>query len=77
MLIRVRCHTCGDVIADKYQLYIKKVTQASASPENGGKIETLPYFDKTMVTKSIHGHVLDELNVTRMCCRMSMLTHIG
>jgi DNA-directed RNA polymerase subunit N (RpoN/RPB10) len=75
MLFRVRCHTCGSVLADKYSLYSKKVKEASSpeKPESG----EVPYFDKTKPEKTVHGLVLDELGITRMCCRSAMLTHIG
>jgi DNA-directed RNA polymerase subunit N len=72
MLIRVRCHTCGGLLADKYPLYAKKVKH-SQNPEKQG----ITYFEKGMQTKTVHGLVLDELGITRMCCRMALLSHIG
>jgi DNA-directed RNA polymerase subunit N (RpoN/RPB10) len=71
MLIRVRCHTCGGLLADKYPLYSKKVKQAL--PEK----QEIPYFEKGVQTKTVHGLVLDEMGITRMCCRMALLSHIG
>ena len=71
MLIRVRCHTCGGLLADKYPLYIKKVKQTL--PEK----QEIPYFEKGAQTKTVHGLVLDEMGITRMCCRMALLSHIG
>lgn len=72
MLFRVRCHTCGDVLADKYALYEKKVKAISEKKEE----QEVPYFDKTKPEKTVHGLILDELDVKRMCCRSAMLTHI-
>ena len=72
MLIRVRCHTCGGLLADKYPLYSKKVKQ-TVQPEK----QEIPYFEKGTQTKTVHGLVLDEMGITRMCCRMALLTHIG
>ena len=71
MLIRVRCHTCGGLLADKYPLYSKKVKQTL--PEK----QEIPYFEKGVQTKTVHGLVLDEMGITRMCCRMALLSHIG
>ena len=70
-MIRVRCHTCGGLLADKFPLYTKKVKQ-SLNPEK----QDITYFEKGMETKTVHGLVLDELGVTRMCCRMAFLSHI-
>jgi DNA-directed RNA polymerase subunit N (RpoN/RPB10) len=71
MLIRIRCHTCGALVGDKYPLYVKKVQQAAPTETQ------VPYFDKAKQQKTIHGLILDEMGVTRMCCRMAFLTHIG
>ena len=71
MLIRVRCHTCGGLLADKYPLYVKKVKHTM--PEK----QEIPYFEKGVQTKTVHGLVLDEMGITRMCCRMALLSHIG
>ena len=72
MLIRIRCHTCGSLVGDKYPLYTKKVQQAAVTTDT-----QVPYFDKAKQQKTIHGLILDEMGVTRMCCRMAFLTHIG
>jgi hypothetical protein len=74
MLIRIRCHTCGGLLADKYPLYAKKVKE-TVQPEK--EKQEISYFEKGTQVKTVHGLVLDELNVTRMCCRMALLSHIG
>jgi DNA-directed RNA polymerase subunit N (RpoN/RPB10) len=72
MLIRVRCHTCGGLLADKFPLYTQKVKQ-TVDPDK----KDITYFEKGMQKKTVHGLVLDEMGVTRMCCRMAFLSHIG
>jgi len=74
MIIPVKCFTCGKVLADKWNYYRKQISEKSGDeernlylnkPEDGRKIE-----------KSIEGKILDELKLTRICCRRHMLTHV-
>jgi DNA-directed RNA polymerase subunit N (RpoN/RPB10) len=51
---------------------MKKVKQTQ-NPEK----QEIPYFEKGVQSKTVHGIVLDEMGVTRMCCRMAFLSHIG
>jgi DNA-directed RNA polymerase I, II, and III subunit RPABC5 len=34
------------------------------------------YFTQENINKTIEGNVLDELGLTKMCCRRHMLTHV-
>ena len=34
------------------------------------------YLTKEFKEKSIEGHVLDELGLTKLCCRTKMISHI-
>ena len=72
MLIRVRCHTCGGVLADKHPLYMKKVRETLKTEK-----QDIPYFEKGTQSKTVNGIVLDEMGITRMCCRMALLSYIG
>lgn len=57
--------TCGKVLADKWEYFVKKSKDAE-------KDEDVPkHFDKTT-----SGKVLDELGLTKMCCRRHMLGHV-
>ena len=53
MLIPVRCFTCGNLIADKFDDYQTKL-KAGENPEK----------------------VLDELGISRYCCRRMLLTTV-
>ncbi len=72
MIIPVRCFTCGTVIGNKYQYYIRTVRKERL---NEGT-ELNPYLDVTSMNKTIEGRVLDELGLTAVCCRRHMLTHV-
>jgi DNA-directed RNA polymerase subunit N len=69
MIIPVKCFTCGKVLADKYRWYQEKVSaqKKSKDPE---------YFSETNTQKTIEGLVMDELKLTKPCCRRHMITHV-
>ena len=64
MIIPIRCVSCNNVLAGKWLTYIEKI-----------KDTKLSYLTQT-TTKSLHGKVLDELGITKQCCRRHMLTHV-
>jgi DNA-directed RNA polymerase subunit N (RpoN/RPB10) len=69
MIIPVRCWTCGKVLADKYETYKKLVVKHKGDME-----ETI--VNVTNVKKTAEGKALDELKLTRYCCRNVMLSHV-
>ena len=75
MLIPVKCFTCGTVIGDKYLYYQKRVfdlkTERRINPE------VIQYLDVMKIDKTVEGEVLDELRLTKICCRRHMLTHVN
>lgn len=83
MIIPVKCFTCGNVIGNKYLYYVNKVIELKKNKNMDH--ENIQYLtnsemDKNgktkMVDKSIEGEVLDELRLTKQCCRRHMLTHV-
>jgi len=74
MIIPVKCFTCGKVLADKYQYYVKEVRKMKL--ENGKDLESVSYLTKQNIDKTPEGEVLDYLGLTKMCCRRHMLTHV-
>ena len=74
MIIPVKCFTCGNVLADKYQYYLEKVREKKLA--RNMSIENVVYLTKDFVDKTPEGEVLDTLNLTKMCCRRHMLTHV-
>ncbi len=67
MIIPIKCFTCGKVLADKYRYFQEKVSKKSKDTE---------YFSETNTKKTLEGHVMDELRLTKRCCRRHMLTHV-
>ena len=74
MIIPVKCFTCGKVLADKYQYYVKEVRKMKL--QSGKDLESVTYLTKQNIDKTPEGEVLDYLGLTKMCCRRHMLTHV-
>ena len=79
MIIPIKCFTCGMVIADKYRFYVEEVRKKKLSKKGNDKsidIDKIIYLTKEFHEKTPEGEVLDELNMTKMCCRRHFLTHV-
>ena len=74
MIIPVKCFTCGKVLADKYQFYVREVRKIKIDLKQDP--EKVVYLTRNNVEKTPEGQVLDTLGLTRMCCRRHMLTHV-
>jgi len=74
MIIPVKCFTCGMLLADKYLYYCKEVRKIKI--QNEMPLEEDIYLDENNIKKTPEGEVLDKLNLTKMCCRRHMLTHV-
>ena len=81
MIIPVRCFTCGKVLGDKWNTYKKLVDKKSSSESKkkftleditiSSKNDPLEHFDNNHQNK-----ILNDMNITKMCCRRHMLSHI-
>ena len=78
MIIPIKCFTCGMVIANKYRYYTERVREKKLAKQNGETINLnkVLYLTKEFTEKTPEGEVLDELNMTKMCCRRHFLTHV-
>jgi DNA-directed RNA polymerase subunit N (RpoN/RPB10) len=74
MIIPVKCFTCGMVIADKYRYYQNEVRRIKLL--QGKSTENVIYLTKGNTEKTIEGTILDDLGLTKVCCRRHMLTHV-
>lgn len=74
MIIPVKCFTCGKVLADKYQYYQKTVAEMKL--KNKEELNEIKYLNSNNIKKTAEGKVMDDLGLTRMCCRRHMLTHV-
>lgn len=74
MIIPVKCFTCGKVIGNKWNFYVQEVRKKKI--ENGQDLEKVIYLTNNNIKKTVEGDVMDQLGLTRMCCRRHMLTHV-
>jgi len=68
MIFPIRCFTCNKVLADKSEYYFEKL--------KGDKDDTID-INKNKVEKTKRGKLLDELGVTRYCCRIHFIGHVS
>lgn len=70
MIIPIRCFTCGKVMADKIDYYIEEVEKLEKTKATTND-PLYKNFDK-IHTKQI----LDDLGLTRYCCRRNMIANV-
>ena len=80
MLIPIRCFTCNNKIANKWNKYQELLSKKEDEKEEQiltteiiKNIKNKTFKDNS---KSIKGQALDELGLTRYCCRRHFLGHI-
>lgn len=78
MIIPVKCFTCGKVIGDKYRYYQEEVRKRKLADKkiDNLEIDQVLYLTKEFNEKTSEGIVMDEMGLTRMCCRRHILTHV-
>jgi DNA-directed RNA polymerase I, II, and III subunit RPABC5 len=74
MIIPVKCFTCGKVLGNKYRYYLKEVQKKKISKKMD--LEKVLYLTNDYIDKTPEGEVLDNLKLTKYCCRRHMLTHV-
>lgn len=74
MIIPVSCFTCGKTIGDKYRFYQAKVVEKKLALKQDPT--EIVYLTKSTVKKTPEALVMDELGMTKVCCRRHFLTHV-
>jgi DNA-directed RNA polymerase I, II, and III subunit RPABC5 len=62
------------VLADKYRFYLEEVRKRKRA--KGMDVEKVMYLTQEFHEKTPEGDVMDELGLTKMCCRRHILTHV-
>tara|TARA_Y100000389_G_C17206552_1_gene386327 strand:+ start:343 stop:579 length:237 start_codon:yes stop_codon:yes gene_type:complete len=75
MIIPVRCYTCSKVIGNKFDYYNKRVVELKRK-ENEPNKPSVINMNVEEVKKTVEGRILDDMGITRLCCRKIMLSHI-
>ena len=80
MIIPIRCFTCGNVIGDKWNPFIKilmeKKNESKEDVNSELDIEYINITDDGSIKKSIEGEALDELKLHKYCCRRMFLGNV-
>jgi DNA-directed RNA polymerase I, II, and III subunit RPABC5 len=71
MIIPIRCFTCGKVLADKWEYYVRK-SMNDNDKDNPGSQQT-QYKNIEPTNKK---QIFEDLELNKMCCRRHMLGHI-
>ena len=74
MIIPIRCFSCNKLIGDKYLIY-KELNDKINPEQNLTTIDT-NLINSGNIATSEQGKILDELNITRYCCRRMLLTQV-
>lgn len=74
LIIPVKCFTCGEVLANKYREYLKRVREMKLARDQ--PLDRVVYLTTQNTQKTPEGIVLDELQLHNVCCRRHMLTHV-
>ena len=82
--IIIRCYSCSNVLADKYEYFLEEVRQRKMERTEELKKKSKQYrFDNVIYLtnevsdiETTEKNVLDELGLMNLCCRRHMLTHV-
>ena len=71
MIIPVRCINCGKLLSDKWNYYQRRLKELKGP----GYAEPTS-FDGKSIPKTAESTVFNELELTRYCCKKTLLTHV-
>ena len=74
MIIPIKCFTCGNVLADKYEYYLREIRKRKNERDICDKKVT--YLTSENIEKTPEGEVMDILGLNKICCRRHILTHV-
>ena len=74
MIIPVRCFTCNQMIANKWNIYQKKVQEEYIKEDVSQNKKR--FINVNDLNKNIEGKILDELKIHKYCCRRMLISHV-
>lgn len=75
MIIPIRCMSCGNVIADKWNYYTKELKKRRGAASRIGP-EDRYYMDGTQIPVTLELEIMNVLGFKKPCCRKHFLTHV-
>jgi DNA-directed RNA polymerase I, II, and III subunit RPABC5 len=70
MIIPIRCFSCNNILADKWNYYKQQLRSVK------GKSEDRYYMDGTQIPQTVELTIMNRLGLKRPCCRKQFLTHV-
>lgn len=70
MIIPIRCFTCGKIIGNRWEYYLKKKAEYAESDEDS----YIDVFNPDIETPEFKA--LKDCKLERICCRRMFLTHV-
>ena len=75
MIIPIRCFTCNQIIANKWNKYQEKIQEEYIKEDITNNIKKR-FIDVNNLDKNIEGKILDELKIHKYCCRRMLMSHV-
>ena len=75
MIIPIRCFTCGNVLASKYDKY-NELKKEKEKKDNESNIVISDYNIEEIKKLDNNKEVFDKLMITRYCCKRHLISHI-
>jgi len=72
MIIPIRCMNCGFVLADKWRWYQKRIADIRSQK---GLPDAPMILDGKQLPDTPEKQAMNELGISRQCCRKHLLTH--
>jgi DNA-directed RNA polymerase I, II, and III subunit RPABC5 len=72
MIIPIRCMSCGNIIADKWNWYKTELKRRRPVGDSGERY----YMDGSQIPKTLELELMNRLGFKRPCCRKHFLTHV-
>jgi DNA-directed RNA polymerases I, II, and III subunit RPABC5 len=76
MLIPVRCYTCGKLLSNKEKTYKDIVNRKKIALKKDVNDESILNINDKDIKKTPEGEAMDEIGLTRYCCRKIMMTNV-
>ena len=76
MIIPIRCFTCNKVVAHLWEEYLNRIQMSFINEDIKNDKKNRFIEIETLENKTVEGKILDEMNITRYCCRRMMLSHV-
>jgi len=76
MIIPIRCFTCNKPISAKYLIYLEKKKRSQDDIKEEDDTLCTEKVNNGQVDKSKIGKILDDLEISRYCCRRMFLGQV-